>query len=387
MGATEGTGINRIPDEIDSREGQLNPYSWYREMRENNSVRYDEVRQCWDVFRYDDVQKVLSDYEMFSSQGTFEAGGGDDQIIDLSETMINKDPPEHERLRGVADEFFEPGYLRDFSGTFAELANQQLDRVLADGNEFDFAAEFAAPIPAYVIGEILGIPPEKRELLLGVRPGAEGTQGELKEYITELVAERKENPGDDVLSQIIHATPDGREMTPEEIYNFCSLLLLAGSHTTITLLTNSIWMFVENDLVSDIQSGDIDLDTAIEEVLRYQPSVHSLIRTAAEDTELRGKSIKEGESVILWLGSANRDPNRFDNPETFDPNRKPNPHMAFGRGIHTCLGAPLARLEARTVLPIFFDRISDIRFTTDDRVPITESTLYGLETLPISVST
>ena len=176
-------------------------------------------------------------------------------------------------------------------------------------------------------------------------------------------------------------------MTPEEIYNFCSLLLLAGSHTTITLLTNFIWMIVKHDYVGDILSGDIDIDTAIEEVLRYQPSVHSLIRTAAEDTELRGQSIKEGDSVVLWVGSANRDPDRFDDPETFDPNRKPNPHMAFGRGIHTCLGAPLARLEARTVLPIFFDRISDIEFATDERVPIQGATLYGLETLPVSVST
>jgi cytochrome P450 len=312
-------------------------------------------------------------------------GASEGDAVNLAETMINRDPPEHERLRGIVDEYFQPGYLRQFSDSFEELAHEQLDVILANRTEFDFAAEFASPIPAIVIGEILGVPREKREILTGVRPGGENTQRELKEYITGLVQERKENPTDDILSEVIHATPDGREMTAEEIYNFCALLLLAGSHTTVTLLTNAIWMFTEHDLISDIQTDAIDLDTAVEEVLRYQPSVHFVRRTATEDVEIHGSTIREGDRVIAWVGSANRDPQQFDDPETFDPQRKPNPHMAFGRGIHVCLGAPLARLEARTVLRVFFDRISDVRVTTDEHSPIMSPSLWGLQTLPISV--
>lgn len=388
MGGSDDRGINRLPEPINSPEGQLNPYPWYQEMRDTNPVRYNETRECWDVFQYDDVQTILTDFETFSSE--FDpslSGASEDSAVNLAETMINRDPPEHERLRGVVDEYFQPGYLRQFSDDFEELAHAQLDEVLAHGTEFDFAAEFSAPIPAIVIGEILGIPREKREILTGVRPGGENTQRELKEYITGLVQERKESPTDDILSEVIHATPDGREMTAEEIYNFCALLLLAGSHTTVTLLTNAIWMFTEHDLISDIQTGAVDLDTAIEEVLRYQPSVHSVVRTATEDVEIHGRTIQEGDQVIAWNGSANRDPQQFDDPERFDPDRNPNPHMTFGRGIHVCLGAPLARLETRTVLRVFFDRISDVCVTTDERTPIMSPTLWGLESLPISVQT
>lgn len=388
MSGSDSSTIDRIPDPIDSHEGQLNPYPWYQEMRDMNPVRYDETRKCWDIFQYDDVQTVLTDFDTFSSEFDLSLGGAsEDSALDLGETMINRDPPEHERLRGVVDEYFQPGHLRRFRENFEELAHTQLDQILADGTEFDFAAEFASPIPAIVIGEILGVPREKREILTGVRPGGENTQRELKEYITGLVQERKENPTDDILSEVIHATPDGREMTAEEIYNFCALLLLAGSHTTVTLLTNAIWMFTEHDLIPDVRTGAIDLDTAIEEVLRYQPSVHTVVRTATEDVALHGNTIREGDRILAWVGSANRDPRQFDDPEIFDPERKPNSHMAFGRGIHVCLGAPLARLEARTVLRVFFDRVSDVRVTVDERNPITRPTLWGLQTLPISVQT
>lgn len=386
MDGSDDLGINRMPDPIDSPEGQLNPYPWYQGMRDTAPVRYDETRECWDIFQYDDVQTVLTDFDTFSSEFDLSLNGASEgNTVNLAETMINRDPPEHERLREVVDEYFQLGHLRQFGGIFEELAHTQLDEILADGTEFDFAAEFASPIPAIVIGEILGIPREKREILTGIRPGGENTKRERKEYITGLVQERKENPTDDILSEVIHATPDGREMTAEEIYNFCALLLLAGSHTTVTLLTNAIWMFTEHDLISDIRTGAIDLDTAIEEVLRYQPSVHTVVRTATEDVALHGNTIREGDRILAWVGSANRDPQRFDDPETFDPERKPNPHMAFGRGIHVCLGAPLARLEARAVLRVFFDRISDVRVTTDERNPITTPTLWGLRTLPISV--
>lgn len=389
MGDSKEHGLSHVPEPIRSPEGQLNPYPWYKEMRNTAPVRYDENRDCWDIFRYNDVKEIIAGFETYSSEFDSDilAGSSDESAVNLAETMIGRDPPEHERLRGVVDEYFRPGYLREFSDDFEELAHRQLDSVLEDGNEFDFAAEFASPIPAIVIAEILGVPPSKRGLLIEVGPGGEHTQHELKEYITGLVRERKENPSDDILSEVIHATPDGKSMTEEEIYQFCALLLLAGSQTTITLLTNAIWMFAEHGIVPDIREGNIDLDTAIEEVLRYQPPVHVITRIAAEDVEIHGTQIPEGDRIVSWIGSAHRDPQQFENPETFDPERKPNRHIAFGSGIHFCLGAPLARLEAKAVLPVFFDRISDLSITTDEHQPIMSPIMYGLQRLPVSVRT
>jgi cytochrome P450 len=389
MSDTEIPGMSRVPDPISSPAGQLNPYPWYKEMRNTAPVRYDDTRDCWDVFQYDDVNEIITDHETFSSafDDDLLTGPSDDSAVDLAETMIMRDPPEHERLRGVVDEYFRPGYLRKFSDDFEALAHEQLDRVLETGTEFDFAAEFASPIPSIVIAEILGVPPSKRGLLIDVGPGGETTQRELKEYITGLVRERKANPTDDILSEVIHATPDGKGMTEEEIYQFCALLLLAGSQTTITLLSNAVWMFTKHDLISEIQAGAIDMATAIDEVLRYQPPVHIVTRKATEDVEVHDKKIHEGERIVAWLGSAHRDPQQFKNPDTFDPERQPNRHMAFGSGIHVCLGAPLARLEAKIVLPVFFDRITDVTLTTDDHMPIMNPLMYGLQSLPLSVRT
>lgn len=391
MSDSEEARQNRVPDPISSPAEQLHPYPWYEQMLEDSPVRYDDERDCWDIFQYDAVKRVATDFDTFTSE--FESmplgDPGKESAIDLDETMIGRDPPEHERLRGVVDEHFRPGSLLEFSDEFETLAHEQLDRVLGDGtqSEFDFAREFASPIPSIVIAEILGVPPSERELFVEVGPGREHNPHELKEYITGLVRERTENPTGDILSEIIHAEPDGQKMTEEEIYQFCALLLLAGSQTTITLLTNAVWMFAEHGIVSDIQDGSIDIETAVEEVLRYRPPVHRLRRMATEDVELQDTMIHEGDRVTAWIGAANRDPRAFESPGTFDPTRSPNPHLAFGSGIHICLGAPLARLEAKTVLPVFFDRITDMRIELDDPKPIMNSTMYGLQSLPISVRT
>lgn len=390
MSDSEDVRLNRVPDPISSPAGQLHPYPWYTQMREETPVRYDEERGCWDVFRYDAVKRVATDFETFSSEfdATPIAEPGEESVIDLGGTMIRRDPPEHERLRSVVDEHFRPGPLREFSDEFETLAHEQLDRVLENAeNTFNFAREFASPIPSIVIAEILGVPPHKRELFVEVGPGGEYSQRELKEYITELIRERTKNPTGDILSEVIHAEPDGRKMTDEEIYQFCALLLLAGSQTTITLLTNAVWMFAEHGIESEIRNGDIDIETAIEEVLRYRPPVHRLRRIATDDVELHDTTIPEGDRIAAWIGSANRDPRAFENPTTFDPTRTPNPHIAFGSGIHFCLGAPLARIEANTVLPVFFDRVTDVRIETDDFQPLMNSTMYGLQKLPVSVRT
>lgn len=391
MSDSEMPSQNRIPDSISSPAGQLDPYPWYEQMLEDRPIRYDDERDCWDVFRYDAVQKIATDFETFTSE--FESmplgDPGEESVVDLDETMIGRDPPEHERLRGVVDEHFRAGSLREFTDDFETLAHEQLDRVLEDGSEseFDFAWEFASPIPSIVIAEILGVPPGERDLFIEVGPGGDQNPRELKEYITGLVRERAENPTGDILSEVIHAEPDGEKMTEDEIYQFCALLLLAGSQTTITLLTNAVWMFAEHGIVSDIQDGSIDIETAVEEVLRYRPPVHRLRRMATEDVELQETMIHEGDRIAAWIGAANRDPRMYENPGTFDPARAPNPHMAFGKGIHFCLGAPLARIEANTVLPVFFDRISDISIELDDPQPLMNSTMYGLRSLPVSVRT
>lgn len=389
MTETNAASPRRPPEPIRPRERQLDPFPWYARMRAEAPVRYDEERGCWDVFRYADVRRVATDTETFSSSLGFEAGpaDGDGPLIDFGDTMLRRDPPEHERLREVVDESFQPGSLRPFADDFADLADDRLDAVLADGSEFDFAAEFAAPIPAIVIAEVLGVPPEKRAPLVDLRGGDPEAFRDLKACIDELIEARRETPRDDVLSTVVHAEPGGRGMSDEEVYQFCALLLLAGSQTTITLLTSALYEFVERGLVEPIRRGEIDLDAAVEEVLRYRPPVHRVTRVTTEAVELAGETVPAGETVAAWIGSAHRDPERFDAPDEFRPERTPNRHMAFGGGIHFCLGAPLARLEARTVLPVVFDRLRSIEIAADDLDPIEGSVMYGFRTLPVSVRT
>ncbi len=376
-----------FPDSLGTAERRLDPFPWYETMRENEPVRYDEDRQCWDVFRYDDVKRVLSDHEIFSS-----AGASDFDPIDpegtLGTTLLDVNPPEHDRIRDVVDEFFEPGNLRELRPSIRSIVDDQLDRALADGPNVDVIPEVTAPITVLTISHILGLSSDQRDAFRQFSWSMNADDVDLaqtfelmRNYFEGLIQDRRQNPQDDLLSVL--ADPE-TPLSDEERTMFCILLFLAGHETTTHAIGNTLWTLEENGLYEALRDGDIDRKQTFEELLRYRGPIDSISgRRTTEEVELNGTVIPADERVTSWVASANRDPRKFDNPEQFNPERKPNPHIAFGAGPHYCLGAPLAKLEGDVILEALIDRVETIEIATDELVPNPGATTYGLKQLPM----
>lgn len=394
------TPSTQPPAALRSRERQLAPFDWYAKMRQEAPVHYDEQRMVWDVFRHEDINRILTDHETFSSDATeadtplFEDS---DEDLSLLRTMLSTDPPEHERLRGFAADRFRPGTIREYRSRIEAVADEFLDD-LAGADHIDIVDDFAYPFPVTIIAELLGIPGERREQFkewsdaLVARPKDDTeaaieenrtrrkrAQREMRDYFSTLLDERTAGDGDDLVT--LAATTD--DLSREEKIGFCELLLIAGNITTTNLITNAIWCFDEQNVTDAVRTGEIDRTRAIEEVLRYRSPVQELSRIATEDVEIGGKQIEAGDRIGVWVGSANRDPDVFDTPSEFRPERSPNPHMAFGKGIHFCLGAPLARIEADIALGALLDQFEVLVPDDSEKNPL--RTFHGLETLPCRV--
>ncbi|WP_135825209.1 cytochrome P450 [Halorussus ruber] len=410
MSSANPQGLQAFPEELQDRESWLEPFDWYREMREDDPVRYDPDRQTWDVFRYDDVKAILDDDEAFSVNPRLASdfvepdNPGEGLIFD---TMLFQDPPRHDELRSVVDDEFQPRTLREREPHFRELATEMLESAIADdGDEMEVVADLAYPLPVTVIAELLGVPAEERDqfkewsdTLVSAASDDEGgeefaerqqqTQMEMAQYFMEMIEDRRENPRDDLMSQIVTAElSDGSHLSQEEALGMCILLLIAGNITTTNLVTNAVRCFADadGDLFDRLRGDEQALTNALEETLRYRSPVQAMSRIAAEDVTMRGETIEEGDRVIVWLGSANRDERQFEDADTFKPDRSPNQHLGFGHGTHYCLGAPLARLEAKIALTELLVRVEDVRIAETELQPTRSSFIYGVESLPIRYS-
>ncbi|NHN61216.1 MULTISPECIES: cytochrome P450 [Halorussus] len=410
MSSADPQGLQAFPRELESRESWLEPFDWYREMRDEAPVRYDEDRRTWDVFRYEDVKRVLDDDETFSVNPRLASdfvepdNPGEGLIFD---TMLFQDPPRHDELRGVVDEEFQPRTLREREPHFRELAADLLDEAVEeDGGELEVVDDLAYPFPVTVIAELLGVPAAERDrfktwsdtLVSAASDDEAGeefaerqqqTQLEMAQYFMEMIEDRRENPQDDLMSQIVTAeTGDGGRLSQEEALGMCILLLIAGNITTTNLIANAVRCFAggDADLFEELRGDERRLGTALEEVLRHRSPVQAMSRVAAEDVTLRGENIAEGDRIIVWLGSANRDERQFDDPDEFRPDRSPTGHLGFGHGTHYCLGAPLARLEGRIALSELLDRVEGVELAAADLEPTRSSFVYGVDSLPIRYS-
>ena len=417
MSSANPQGLQAFPEELASRESWLEPFDWYREMRDKNPVRYDAERESWDVFRYEDVKRILDDDATFSVNPRLADdfvepdNPGEGLIFD---TMLFQDPPRHDELRGVVDDRFQPRTLREREPHFRELASDLLDDALGEGSEraesdegtesgeMEVVDDLAYPFPVTVIAELLGVPTEERDrfkrwsdTLVASASDDEGdaeyaerqqqAQMEMAQYFIEMIADRRENPREDLLSRIATAElSDGSKLSQEEALGMCILLLVAGNITTTNLIANAMRCLTAHpEAMARLQAGEVGLEQGVEEVLRYRSPVQALARIATEPVELRGHEIEAGDAVVPWLGSANRDPSTFEAPETFRVDRAPNPHFGFGRGTHYCLGAPLARLETRIALDALFERTGDIRRVDEALQPVRSAFIYGVEAFPI----
>ncbi len=376
----------------------LNPFGWYAHQRQHAPVMRDPRSGLWFVFRYDDVQRALSDYAVFSSQrGRDETGRRDP----LGASMISSDPPRHRRLRTLVTQAFTPGAVARLEPRIRTLVDEMLDAVAArgGGTAMDVIDDLAYPLPVTVIAELLGVPTADRAQFKqwsdAVVTGSQAAgmagrnpQAEMSHYFRQLIEERRKQPREDLISELLAAQIDGEHLSEPELLGFCVLLLVAGNETTTNLIGNAILCFDEQPgLWERLREEPTILPSAIEEVLRFRSPVQSMFRMTVEDVTLSDQTIPAESAVLAWIGSANRDEARFPDPDRFDPTRAPNRHIAFGHGIHFCLGAPLARLEARIALGRMLERFPHIRRVEETELePLPSTIVFGVKHLPITIS-
>lgn len=369
---------------------RLHPFPWLRAMRQHTPVAIDEHFGTWGVFKYRDVQEVLSNYAVYSNQSAEPSGQG------LDASIIRIDPPRHRQLRALATQAFTPRTVARLEGRITEIVNGLMTQVECQGH-MDLIDDLAHPLPTLVIAEMLGVPVEDREQfrrwsnqIVGSepveRPGGIGPGRAMGEYFRRLLPERRRQPREDLISALLQAQLDGTPLSEIELLGFCILLLVAGNETTTTLLGNALLTFDEHpEVMEELHANPALMPGAIEEVLRYRPPARLMFRRTTQAAELGGQTIPAGEDIVAWIASANRDEEQFPDPDRFDIHRTPNRHLAFGHGIHFCLGAPLARLEARIVLTLLLERWSDIRRVRDVPLqPLDSYLLLGLRHLPIT---
>jgi len=371
-----------------TQEDVLNPFPRYRIMREKQPVFFQPEYRFWQVFRYDDVQRVLSDYTSFSSG--FGGGQGRDP---LSASLISMDPPRHRQLRNLVTQAFTPRSVAQLSERITAIVNTLLDQVMAMGH-MDIIDDLAYPLPVIVIAEMLGIPKEDRDrfkvwsdAVVGASyPEGGNPQAEMSMYFLNMIQQRSREPQDDLITALLNAQIDGQHLNQRELLGFCILLLVAGNETTTNLIGNALLCFDEHpEVMEQLRAEPALITGAIEEVLRYRSPVQYMYRRAVADVAIADQEIRTGQMVLAWIGSANRDESQFPDPDRFDIRRTPNRHIAFGHGIHFCLGAPLARLEAKIALTLLLERFHEIKRVRDIALEATGSDLvFGVKHLPIT---
>lgn len=383
------------------------PYPMYQMMRASQPVLYIEQLKLWSVFRYEDVRTVLSDHTRFSSEygqaHVPEAGVAAEARS--SSSMITTDPPRHTQLRSLVNRAFTPRAVAALEPRIEAIANELLDKVTGS-REFDLVQDFSYPLPVIVIAEMLGIAPEDRErfkhwsdevvasadeIIGGSATGSETAQQETNAYFRDVIAQRRKWPKDDLVSALLSAEENHQHLSEEDILSLCWLLLVAGNETTTNLISNAVRTFLEHpkaftELKANLEDRSDLLPQAIEEVLRFRSPVQAMFRITAQEVDMGGRTIPAGQRVIAWIGSANRDETKFPEAHRFDMTRNPNPHIAFGHGIHFCLGAPLARLEARVALAVLLQRFPNIsRANDDDLEPARGFIVHGVSHLPLRI--
>lgn len=320
----------------------------------------------------------------------------------FNDLMLFRDPPDHTRLRALVVKAFTPRRVESLAGRIQQLTDEILDGASPRGR-MDLMRELAYPLPARVICELVGVPQDDVPLVvrhapalaIGLDPSpmrpaeaverADRATLELVEYLSGLIADRRRSPGEDMLSALIAAEEDGQTLSHEELIATVLLLLLAGHETTANLVGNGLVALHSNPSeLSRLQDDPSIGKTAVEELLRYDPSVQMTVRTALEDVEIDGHLIEKGRLAVLVIGAANRDPKTFDDPAKLDLGRTPNPHLAFGGGAHFCVGAPLARLEGRIVLSSLVRRFPNLRI--ERRTRRKSFTIRGFSALDIAWS-
>jgi len=366
----------------------LDPYESYDRMRERGRVIRSYANQGWLVNGFEEVQQLLLDNRLSSDirRNKFfyrllrvASNGHDIPLIDKP-AMLNRDPPDHTRLRKLVATGFVTSYINSLEPMIESLVDELLDKVASQG-EFDLISSLAQPLPAMVIAEMMGVPIAERQLfqkwsetILGATmidqpkmiEAAAIADKEMRSYLEGLVKEKEKSPGQDFISVLLESELESDRLSRDELISNCILLMTAGHETTTRLIGNGLFTLLHHPDQLALLREDPGLITgAIEEMLRYESPIQITVRFVTEDFDFRGASFRKNQMVMLGLGAANRDPEANDRPEVFDIRRSRSKHVAFGYGIHLCLGMALARLEGRIAFRKLLERFDDIHYLDD----------------------
>ena len=393
-----------------AQETKRHPSTFYAHLREQEPLTYIGdflgMGNAWIITNYDDAIALLKDPRFtkdrrkLSSPGEGQAPGDENPFLALMMSMINVDPPDHTRLRGLVSKAFTPRMIEQLRPRIQQITNELLDAVQERG-EMDLINDFAYPLPITVISEMLGIPKEDRRQFrtwtqVMVNTGEQNLQeslrtsaiGEFLGYIKSLLDEKRAHPGNDLTSSLVQVEENGDALSENELISMIFLLIVAGHETTVNLIGNGTLALLQHpDQMHRLQHDPSLVPSAIEELLRFTAPVNlSDERWATEDISMHGKVIHKGDIVYAALIGANTDPHQFHNPEALDIARQENQHLAFGKGIHFCLGAPLARLEGQIAFATLIQRLPNLRLTSDPEQLIWNNNpmLRGLRSLPVA---
>jgi len=370
-----------------SPEFRTYPYPFYDQLRAFAPIFYWEPQNLWFLTRYEDCKALLSDRRL-------------GHVPTPGNSMLFQNPPDHTRLRGLVNRAFTPRMIEQYRDRVQAITHHLLDDVQADGH-MDLIAKFAYLLPVTVIAEMLGVPPAdhvlfqqwSKQLVKGLdladktalQKAFEAAINAFNTYFSSLIAERRTAPKNDLLSALVAAEEAGDRLTESELYATCRLLLVAGHETTVNLIGNGVLALLRHDdQRQHLQNHPELIASAVEELLRYDGPIQLISRTVLEEMTFQGHTLCQGQEVGFLIGAANRDAAQFKQPNQLDLTRRNNAHLAFGHGIHYCLGAPLARLEGQIAINTLLQRMPTLRLDTETLTYQDNFVFRGLETFPVS---
>ena len=379
------------------------PYPTYHLLRSEDPVHHNPLG-FWVLTRYDDVVAALRDPRLTKEPiAAFVAARTGAPAPAGGLSMLDRDPPDHTRLRGLVNKAFTPRVVEKLRPDIQDVVDGLLAKV-EDAHSMDLMEEFAFPIPVIVICQMLGVPVEDRERFkkwgLDIARGLDAimlppdsdvarrstaARQELAEYFRHLIAERRTSPRDDLLSGLIAAEESGDKLSETELLATCILLLVAGHETTVNLIGNGTLALLRHpEQLRRLREEPGLIGSAVEELLRFDGPVQRTARVPSEDITIAGRTIPKGDMVLPFIGAADRDPAQFPDPDRLDLGRTDNRHIAFGWGIHFCIGAPLARVEGQIAISALARKLPKLALAAEKPEHRLSLTLRGLKTLPVS---
>jgi len=385
------------------------PFPLYRRMQDEDPAHWSTQLRAWVLTRYEDVKAACLDLSLSSDRlSPFFAASPEAARMAalqacLTRWMVFRDPPDHTRLRRLAAKVFNVRSIQALRPGIEATTQWLLERI-GERESFDFVAEFASPLPALVIMDMLGVPREELGVLKALSDEmalfigsardarakydrAEQATREMTEFFRALVVKRRAQPTTDLLSALVHLEDDGERLSEEELVAMCVLLLFAGHETTAHHIANGLQALLRfPEELERLRKDPSMAPAAVEELLRYDGPIGAQVRIVQAERELHGRKLRSGDRVFLMMNAANRDPRAFPDPDRLDLRRHGVPHLTFGFGVHICLGFPLARLEGQVALPAVLARWRRIEIAGEPLQWIDSMVLRGVQSLPVRVS-